>query len=72
MKNKIFWLVRQEIVGMLFQSVILQDMIRCLLYDLQKQILLRELFGMERSWIAHLILLLMEQVELNCILQMAL
>ena len=72
MKNKIFWLAVQGIVGMHNQSLILQDMIRFLLYDLQKQILTTGVCEMERSWIVLLILLLMEQVELSCILQMAL
>lgn len=49
MKNKIFWLVRQEIVEMHNQFLILQDTIRCLLYDLQKQILITEVCEMEHS-----------------------
>ena len=49
MAHKIFWLAHQGIVETHNQSLILRDTTRFLLYELQKQILLQELFGMERS-----------------------
>ena len=72
MAHKIFWLVLQGIVGMHNQSLILQDTTRFLLYELQKQILLRGLCEIEHMWITHLILLLMEQAHLSYTLQMVL
>ena len=72
MAHKIFWLVLQGIVGMHNQSLILQDTTRFLLCELQKLTPQRGLCEMEHMWIIHLILLLMEQVELSYTLQMVL
>ena len=72
MAHKIFWLVLQGIVEIHNQLVTLQDMSRFLLYELQKQIVLLEIFGMELNWMLHLILLLMEQQITLSTLQMVL
>ena len=69
MVNRIFLQLLQGMVEMRNQYFTLHQILCDLVYELQKRTLQLGLYEMEHSWIVHLILLLMEQVELSCILR---